>query len=131
MSADSIVARALAEVPKAVAAGITDMGTGMLLAYKTVDSHPQSILDLLAAATKDLYEGDAVMNIEKTFKKLRGDTSTEHYFQEIIVNSKNLIHVFARLKSNQGIVLTVVTRADANLGLVVSKSREVASAAAV
>lgn len=131
MSAESIVAKALAEVPKAVAAGVTDMGTGMLLGYKTVDSHPQGVLDLLAAATKDLYEGDSVMNIEKTFKKVRGDTSTDHYFQEIIVNSKNLIHVFARLKSNQAMVLTVVSRADANLGLVVAKSREVATTAVI
>ena len=131
MSADDVVAKALADVPKAVAAGITDMGTGMLLAYKTVESHPQAVLDMLAAATKDLYEGDMVMGIEKTFKKVRGDTSDEHYFQEIIVNSKNLIHVFARLKSNQSIVLTVVCRIDANLGLVVTKAREVATSAAV
>jgi hypothetical protein len=131
MSADTIVARALTDVPKAVAAGITDMGTGMLLAHKTIDSHPQSILDLLAAATKDMFEGDLVMNIEKTFKKVRGDTTQEHYFQEIIVNSKNLIHVFSRLKSNQSIVLTVVCRADANMGLVVAKSREITASSVI
>lgn len=127
MSADSIVTNALANVPKAVAAGVTDMGTGMLLAVKTVDSHPQAVLDMLAAATKDLYEGDSVMNIEKTFKKLRGDSSAEHYFQEIIVSSKNLIHVFVRLKTNQTVIMTVVCRVDANLGLVVAKTREIAS----
>ena len=37
MSADSMVSEALANVPKAVAAGIVDMGTGMLLAVKTTD----------------------------------------------------------------------------------------------
>lgn len=131
MSADNIVAKALADVPKAVAAGITDMGTGMLLAYKTVESHPQAVLDMLAAATKDLFEGDMVMSIEKTFKKTRGDSSAEHYFQEIIVNSKNLIHVFSRLKSSQNIILTVVCRIDANLGLVVTKARDVASSAVI
>jgi len=131
MSADNIVAKALAEVPKALAAGITDMGTGMLLSYKTVESHPQAVLDMLAAATKDLFEGDMVMSIESTFKKTRGDSSSDHYFQEIIVNSKNLIHVFSRLKSNQAIVLTVVCRIDANLGLVVTKAREVVAGAVV
>lgn len=131
MSADNIVAKALAEVPKAVAAGVTDMGTGMLLSYKTVESHPQAVLDMLAAATKDLFEGDMVMSIESTFKKTRGDSSADHYFQEIIVNSKNLIHVFSRLKSNQTIVLCVVCRVDANLGLVVTKAREVVAAAVV
>ena len=103
------------------------MGTGMLLAVKTVDSHPQAVLDMLAAATKDLYEGDMVMNIENTFKKIRGDGSNEHYFQEIIVNSKNLIHVFARLKAKQSVIMTVVCRGDANLGLVVTKAREIAT----
>lgn len=131
MSADNIVAKALADVPKAVAAGVTDMGTGMLLAYKTVESHPQAVLDMLAAATKDLFEGDMVMSIESTFKKTRGDSSPDHYFQEIVVNSRNLIHVFSRLKSNQTIVMTVVCRIDANLGLVMTKAREVASAAVV
>jgi hypothetical protein len=131
VSADNIVAKALADVPKAVAAGITDMSTGMLLAYKTVESHPQAVLDMLAAATKDLFEGDLVMSIESTFKKTRGDSSNDHYFQEIIVNSKNLIHVFSRLKSNQAIVLTVVCRIDANLGLVITKAREVVAGAVV
>jgi hypothetical protein len=125
------VANALSNVPKAVAAGVTDMGTGMLLAVKTVDSHPQAVLDMLAAATKDLYEGDMVTNIEQTFKKVRGDTSSEHYFQEIIVNSKNLIHVFARLKSSQNVIMTVVCRADANLGLVVTKAREISASESV
>jgi hypothetical protein len=131
MSADSIVTNALANVPKAVAAGVTDMGTGMLLAVKTVDSHPQAVLDMLAAATKDLYEGDMVMSIEETFRKVRGETGGEHYFQEIIVNSKNLIHVFSRLKSKQSVIMTVVCRADANLGLVVTKAREIASSDSV
>jgi len=127
MSADSIVASALANVPKAVAAGVTDMSTGMLLAVKTVESHPQAVLDMLAAATKDLYEGDMVMNIEKTFKKVRADSSPDHYFQEIVVTSKNLIHVFARLKAKPSVIMTVVSRADANLGLCVSKTREIAA----
>lgn len=127
MSADTIVSSALANVPKALAAGVVDMGTGMLLSVKTVDSHPQEVLDMLAAATKDLFEGDMVVSIEDTFKKVRGDNSIEHYFKEVIVNSENLIHVFSRLKAQPSIVFTVVTRIDANLGLVVTKAREIAN----
>ena len=125
MSADSIVANALANVPKAVAAGVVDIGTGMLLAVKTTESHPQTVLDLVAAGTKELFEGDSTLNIENTFKKSRGDTEKNHYFQEIIINSKNLIHVFSRLASSQSIVMVVITRIDANLGSVVMKSREI------
>jgi hypothetical protein len=131
MSADSIVSSALSNIPKAVAAGVVDMGTGMLLGVKTTESHPQEVLDMVAAGTKDIFEGDTSMSIEKTFKKTRGDSDKDHYFQEIIINSKNLIHVFSRLKSNQGVVMVVVCRIDANLGQVVMKSREICNTESV
>jgi len=131
MSADSIVSNALSGIPKAVAAGVVDMGTGMLLGVKTTESHPQEVLDMVAAGTKDLFEGDTSISIEKTFKKTRGDGEKDHYFQEIIINSKNLIHVFSRLKSNQGVVMVVVCRIDANLGQVVMKAREICNTESV
>jgi len=126
MSVDSIVSSLLKEVPKAVAAGVVDMDSGMLLAVKTVDSHPQQVLDLLAGATKDMYEGDNVQAIENIFKKARGVKSEERYFREIIVSSTNLLHFFSRLKLRQSVVIVVVCRADANLGLVVTKGRDIA-----
>jgi hypothetical protein len=125
MSADSIVATGLSSVPKALAAGVVDMGTGMLLAIKTTDSHPQAVLDMVAAGTKELFEGDMVLTIEQTFKKIRGDNTPEHYFHEILVNSKNLIHYFGRLTSSPNLVIVLVCRGDANLGLVVAKARDI------
>jgi hypothetical protein len=127
MSADSMIAQMIESVPKIVAAGAVDMGTGLLLAIKTTESHPQSVMDMLAAATKELFEGDTVTAIEDNFRKDRGESGSERYFREIIVNSRNLIHCFSRLQSNQGVVICAVTRMDANLGLVVAKVREVAA----
>lgn len=126
MSADSIVQSCIKNVPKAVAAGVIDMASGMLLAVKTIDSHPQEVLDIVAAGTKDLYEGDNSLQIEQMFKRVRGVTTEEHYFREMIITSTNLIHFFSRLKTRQSIVVTVVCRADANLGLVLTKGREIA-----
>lgn len=131
MSADLIVQSMLTQVPKALAAGVVDIGTGMLLAIKTVDSHPQAVLDMVAAATRDLFEGDTVVNIENTFKKVRGDSYTGHYFREIIVSSRNLLHIFARLESNENVVAVVVCRIDTNLGLALMKAREIASQGSV
>lgn len=125
MSVESICKSLLNDVPKALAAGVVDMETGMLLGVKTTDSHPQAVLDMLAAGTKDLFEGDMSMTIDKTFKKARGDSETEPYFQEILVNSKNLIHLFMRIPATPNIVCTVVCRIDANLGLVVTKGRQI------
>ena len=127
MSVDTIVNSAIANVPKAVAAGVVDMGTGLLLGVKTVDSHPQSVLDMLAAATQDMFEGPSVVSIENAFKSIRGDKNDDHYFKEVIVTSKNLLHIFSRLKSNSQVVICVVCNESANLGMVLMKLREIAN----
>jgi len=125
MSVESILAKTMGEVPKAVAAGVVDMSTGMLLGVKTVDSHPQEVLDLVAAATRDLFEGDNVTNIENTFKRIRGVETSERYFKEIIVMSTNLLHIFARLKKFEAAVVVVVCRVDTNIGLALMKIRAI------
>ncbi len=127
MSVETILERVMSDVPKAVAVGVVDLESGMLLGAKTVDSHPQAVLDLVAAACRDIFEGDSVVEIEDIFKKTRGDTSDEHYFNEIIVNSKNLVHFFSRLKGEPTTVITAVCRADVNLGLMVAKGRAIAA----
>jgi len=123
VSLDKALSDIMKNVPECIAAGWVDMNTGMLLGVKTVDSHPQEVLDLVAAATTDLFQGTNVVAIEQMFKKARGVSSAEHYFREIIVNSTNLIHIFARGKKKEDQVLVVVTRVSANLGMVLSKAR--------
>ena len=97
MSLDTVLSKVQQEVPECVAVGYVDMSTGMLLGVKTLDSHPQEVLDLVAAATADLFQGKSVTAIEKMFRKSRGQPEdSRHYFNEIIVFSENLLHVFLR-----------------------------------
>ncbi len=124
MSLDASLSKAQQEVPECVAVGFVDMMTGMLLAVRTVDSHPQEVLDLVAAATADLFQGKSVSAIEKLFRKSRGQAEDgRHYFNEIIVISDNLLHVFQRSKKNSNHAAVFVTRSNANIGMVISKSR--------
>ncbi len=124
MNLDTALANVQRSVPECVAAGFVDMKTGMLLGVKTVDSHPQEVLDLVAAATGDLFQGSNVSVIEQTFKRIRGvKDDGHHYFQEIIVLSDNLLHVFQRGKRNEDMVLVTVCRVSANLGMVLAKAR--------
>jgi len=123
MSLDAALSAAQRNVPECVAAGLVDMSTGMLLGAKTVDSHPQEVLDLVAAATGDLYQGSNVTAIEKLFKKSRGvKDDGHHYFQEFIIFSDNLVHLFQRLE-NQDMVFVAVCRKSVNLGMMLSKGR--------
>ncbi len=124
MSLDKAIQQACSQVPECVAGGYVDMTTGMLLGVKTVDSHPAEVLDLVAAATADLFQGSNVVSIEKAFKKSRGlPQDDNHYFQELVVFSQNLIHIFMRGKKHTNHALVFVCRASANIGMVISKSR--------
>jgi len=119
---------AIAAVPECLAAGYIDLSSGMLLGIKSVDSQPNEVVELLAAATADLYQGPNVKTIESIFKKSRGlKDDGHHYFQEFIVNSENLIHVFLR-GSNQQQVACFVCRKSANLGMALTKARGVMGA---
>jgi hypothetical protein len=121
---DQTIASCVTTVPECLAAGLVDISSGMLLGVKTVDSHPQEILSMVAAATGDLFAGTNVVAIEKMFKKSRGvPDDGHHYFQEIIVNSDNLIHVFMRGKKYPDYVAVFVCRKTANLGMALTKAR--------
>lgn len=129
MSLDAAISQVQSSVPECVAVGFVDMKTGMLLSVKTVDSHPQEVLDLVAAASGEIFQGPNVSAIEKAFKQVRGVAEDDHhYFQEILVISDNLIHVFQRCKRHPDMVLAAVCRASANLGMVLTKARTSLSA---
>lgn len=124
MSLEKALNEVMKSVPECVAVGGVDMGSGMLLGVKTVDSHPQEVLDLVAAATSDIFQGSNVVEIEKLFKKSRGiKDDGHHYLQEILMLSDNLLHVLQRGKRNEDFILVTVCRVSANLGMVLSKSR--------
>jgi len=112
-----------AMVPDCVASGLVDMSTGMLLAVDTLDDHPSEVLDLLAAATFDLFQGRNVVMIEDIFKTRRGVHSDRHLFQEIVVNSDNLVHLFLRSAQNQDIVAVIVCRRAGNIGMLFAQAR--------
>lgn len=122
---NALVRALRADVPECVAAGVVDMSTGMLLAVDTMDSHPTEVLDLLAAATFDLFQGRNVVTIENIFKERRGIMSNARYFQEILVNSENLVHLFMRNPGNEDLVAVAVTRHTVNIGMLFASARRV------
>jgi hypothetical protein len=117
------ISKAITTIPECLAAGVVDVASGLLLDIKTVDSHPNEVIDLLAAATSDLFQGPNVVAIENLFKKSRGIETNEHYFEEVIVNSKNLLHVFIRGRRNQDYVVCFICRKTVNLGMALTKAR--------
>jgi hypothetical protein len=116
------------DVPDCIGVGVVDISTGMLLAVDTADKHPAEILDMLAAATADLFQGKTVTQIEEAWKHIRGTADDRHYFQEILVNSDNLVHLFMRSKTNPDLVAVVVCSRDVNIGMLFAQGRQVMKA---
>ncbi|GMR20648.1 MAG: hypothetical protein BMS9Abin36_1244 [Gammaproteobacteria bacterium] len=126
MSLDAALQKAISAIPECVAAGYVDLSTGMLLGVKTVDSHPQEVLEVVAAATADLFQGTNVVTIESLFKKARGVADDgHHYFQEMMIMSDNLLHLFMRGKGNEEHVVCFVCRKSVNMGMALTKARGV------
>ncbi len=124
MSLDDALLATMSTIPDCLASGYVDMDTGMLLGVQTVESHPQEVLDTLAAATADLFQGESIVQIEKLFKAMKNAENDEsRYFQEVLVFSENLLHVFMRTKLYPSHVVAFVCRRSANPGMVLTKAR--------
>lgn len=124
MSLSQALSSARSSVPECLAIGLVDVDSGMILDVQTVDTHPSEVLDLVAAATADLFQGPNVTSIETIFKQKRGITDPHlHYFQEMLIFSHNMIHVFLRGKQYPSHILVIVCKISANVGMVLSKSR--------
>jgi hypothetical protein len=111
------------DVPEYLASGVVDMSTGMLLDADTIDDHPRDMMDMLAAATADLFQGRTVSQVEQMWREQRGIGDEGHYFQEILVYSNNLVHLFMRSPVNAEIVAAVVCRRNVNVGMLFAQAR--------
>lgn len=124
MSLDKAVSEAMSAVPDCIAGAYVDMATGLVLAARTVDPMPQQMVDLMAAATADMFQGRTVTEVEDGVHALRGTARENgHFFEEILVMSANLIHVFIRARQHPTHALAFVCRKHANVGMVLAKAR--------
>jgi hypothetical protein len=124
MSLDKGLQKVMSEVPGCIACGYVDMVSGMNLGVKTVESHPAEVIELVAAATAEMFQGQTISMIERLFKKARGvKDDGSHFINEIIFTSGNLIHVMLRGKKHTEHALVVVCPTSTNLGMTLSKAR--------
>ena len=129
MNRTQIISNTLKEfrqnVPDYVGCGFVDMSTGMLLAVDTVDNHPREILDVVAAATGDLFQGKNVTQIESLWNQARGVSEGGKYFKEILINSDNLVHLFLRSTSNSDVAAVIICTRQVSIGMLFAQARAV------
>lgn len=113
------------DVPDCIGAGVVDLSTGMMLASDTLDDHPGEVLEILAAATVEVFQGRAVREVEQMWKSRRGEVDPRHYFQEILINSTNLVHLFIRSGRYPDIAVAFVCSNTAKVGLLFAQARRI------
>ncbi|MDH5676198.1 MAG: hypothetical protein OEZ06_29025 [Myxococcales bacterium] len=100
-----------------VACGVVDLSTGMLLGIHNSASYTQTLNEIVAAATMDLFRGSSVDKIEKMVRQHRGmPEDGMHYFQEIHITSQHNFH-FAKTIAGGKAVIMLVTKKTTNIGM--------------
>lgn len=105
------------KVDGAVACGVVDLETGMLLGIHNIAQYTQTLNEIVAAATMDLFRGANIGRVEQLVRAHRGQPENgEHYFQEIHVTSIHNYHFAKTLKGGRAVIM-LVTKKTTNIGM--------------
>ena len=114
---DDVLKSIVNKVEGAVACGVVDLDSGMLLGIHNAASYTQSLNELVAGATMDMFRGPNITRIEQAVRAHRGEAEDGlHYFDEIHVTSKHNFHFAKTIKESRYVVM-LVTKKATNLGL--------------
>jgi hypothetical protein len=114
---DDACKQVVGKVDGAVACGVVDLETGMLLGIFNTSQYTQTLNEVVAAATMDLFRGPNLSRIQEMVRAHRGiPENGEHYFQEVQVTSENNFHFAKVLKKGRAVVM-LVTKKTTNIGM--------------
>jgi hypothetical protein len=104
-------------VDGAVACGVVDLDTGMLLGIHNAAQYTSTLNEVVAAATMDLFRGANVGRVEQMVRSHRGvPENGDHYFTEMHITSANNYHFAKTLKGGKAVMM-LVTKKTTNIGM--------------
>ncbi|HEY0840143.1 MAG TPA: hypothetical protein VGD74_08155 [Vulgatibacter sp.] len=104
-------------VDGAVACGVVDLETGMLLGIHNASQYTQTLNEVVAAATMDMFRGPNINRIQQMVRVHRGiPENGENYFDEVHIVSRNNFHFAKTLKAGRAVIM-LVTRKTTNIGM--------------
>lgn len=115
-STQDICKELVEDVQDAVAVGVVDLNTGMLMGvHHTVPYFTQAYLDAVAAAAVEMFRGRNVRRVEELLSRTRGQ-EVKDAFEEIFISSPKVFHFMVLLR-DKGAVIVMVTKKTTNQGL--------------
>ncbi|WP_170326525.1 hypothetical protein [Ruegeria arenilitoris] len=122
MTIEAALNTAMETIPDCIAAGYVDMETGMLLGTNTLDSDSADVLDTLALAVANLFQGRGVNAFEDLLRAAGAEEADNPGFGEIAVFSNDRLNIFLRTREYPDHVVCYICRGSANVGLALTKS---------
>jgi hypothetical protein len=111
-----ICRKVVEKTPDALAYGVIDINTGMLIGIHHVVPHfTPEYLDAIAATAVEMFCGRMVKRVEELLGSLRG-TPVKDTFEEIFISSSMVYH-FMKLIREKQIVVVLVTRKNVSQGM--------------
>lgn len=104
-------------VDGAVAVGVVDLDTGMLLGIHNNASYTSTLNEVVAAATMDMFRGPNIGRIEKMVRQARGQTEdASHYFEDVQITSRHNFHFAKTIRGGKAVIM-MVTKKTTNIGM--------------
>lgn len=114
---DDACREVVGKVDGAVACGVVDLDSGMLLGIHNGSQYTQTLNEVVAAATMDLFRGPNIGRIEQMVRSHRGiPEDGAHYFQEIHVTSEHNFHFAKTIRGGKAVIM-LVTKKTTNIGM--------------
>jgi len=122
MSIEAALASAMETIPDCIAAGYIDMETGMLLATSASEAVSSEVLDNLAVAVTNLFQGRGVQAFQTLLDAAGLQDADNPGFGEIAVFCNDRLHIFLRAPQYPEHTVCYICRDSANIGLALAKS---------
>ena len=117
MSLQTICESIYSDVNGAIAVAVVDLSSGMpLQVYHRVSCFTQDYVDLVSAASVDMFRGRNVAKVEEQLADQR-NRPLSHSIQEVLMTTEGTIHFMAVLPEKKDILALLVTNKKVSIGM--------------
>lgn len=117
MSLQTICESIYSDVNGAIAVAVVDLSSGMpLQVYHRVSYFTQDYVDLVSAASVDMFRGRNVAKVEEKLADQR-NRPLSHSIQEVLMTTEGTIHFMAVLPEKKDILALLVTNKKVSIGM--------------
>ena len=130
MEVDALLTAALAAIPRAQAAALIDLPSGMFLA---VSPQPDdtAALDLFAATVKEVYAGELADALQLAPARPASSAAQASRMNLFVISGEDVLQVLVRMQAQPDLVLAVCCPASVNIGMSLVKARHLAATAQI